>query len=141
MAPLADAMRFVHSEKVNLAFVMLNAIDFENKAEVTDEEVEEYFETTKDNYTKDNPTKEKNTRKTEIPENFTVSERVNVWAKRKGFSRLEEHLEHFVMTAEARGYKYKNWDSAFMKAISDDWAKLRNRSVMDELEEYERGAI
>ena len=65
-------------------------------------------------------------RKTPIPENFSVSDKVRQWAKEKGFNRLDEHLESFVMKAQAAGYAYVDWDKALMNAIRENWAKLSN---------------
>ena len=59
-----------------------------------------------------------------LPPGFCVSERVAEWARDKGHTRLPEHLEHFIGTAKAKGYKYVDWDEAFMNAIRSNWAKL-----------------
>ncbi len=59
-----------------------------------------------------------------IPKNFSISDRVRKWAKEKGHNHLDERLEHFVSACNAKGYKYKNFDDAFMNAIRDDWAKM-----------------
>ena len=56
---------------------------------------------------------------------FCVSERVKVWAKEKGFDRLDAHLESFVGKCKAKAYAYVDWDEALMNAIRDDWAKVR----------------
>lgn len=66
-------------------------------------------------------------RKTGIPDDFGISERVRVWAAKEGFRDLEKHLEAFVRKANAKGYEYVKWDDAFMEAIREDWAKLRGR--------------
>lgn len=63
-------------------------------------------------------------KKTPLNESFTVSERVKTWAIEKGHSRLSEHLDAFKAKAKANGYTYADWDSAFMEAIRNDWAKL-----------------
>lgn len=63
--------------------------------------------------------------KTPLPDNFTISQSVRTWAKDKGHSRLEEHLEAFKAKCRANGYQYIDWDSAFMEAIRADWAKLQ----------------
>ena len=70
------------------------------------------------------PATKTQSRKTAIPKNFTLSERVRKWAAEKGHDRLEARLEHFIGQAKAKGYKYVDWDSALMNAIRDDWAKL-----------------
>lgn len=64
-------------------------------------------------------------RKTPLPPDFQVSETVKAWAEKKGFDRLDEHLEAFKAKCAARGYLYIDHDAAFMEAIREDWAKLR----------------
>jgi hypothetical protein len=63
--------------------------------------------------------------KTQMPEDFGLSERVVRWAQEGGYARLPEHLEAFKRKARAKGYTYVDWDSALMEAIREDWAKLR----------------
>jgi len=63
--------------------------------------------------------------KTQMPEDFGLSERVVRWAQEGGYARLPEHLEAFKRKAKAKGYTYVDWDSALMEAIREDWAKLR----------------
>jgi hypothetical protein len=67
--------------------------------------------------------------KTEMPEGFGISARVRAWAADKGYGQLEAHLESFVAKCEANAYTYANWDSAFMEAIRQDWAKLRGKTA------------
>lgn len=69
------------------------------------------------------------TPKTALPENFTVSERVRQWAAEKGHAQLDRHLDHFRLAAEAKGYTYADWDAAFMRAVTDNWAKLAPAAV------------
>lgn len=71
----------------------------------------------------DKPAKSK--RKTSIPDEFVVSQRVQDWAKQKGFDKLDEHLDAFTRKAKMNGYQYLDWDLAFMEAIREDWAKIR----------------
>ena len=61
---------------------------------------------------------------TPLPDDFGISEAVKTWAAGKGFSRLEEHLESFRDYALSRGKTYADWNSAFKRAIREDWAKL-----------------
>jgi len=63
--------------------------------------------------------------KTPIPENFTVNPKVKEWAAKKGYGLLDEHLDAFKRKATMNGYVYLDWDSAFMEAVREDWAKLR----------------
>lgn len=60
-----------------------------------------------------------------LPEPFVVSDRVKAWAQQHDFGKLDQHLEHFVSTAQARAYVYADWDAAFMNAIRKDWAGVR----------------
>ncbi len=72
------------------------------------------------------PKKESKKHKTSLQEDFTISLAVREWAKKKGYDRLDEHLESFKSKCRANGYQYIDWDSAFMEAIRSDWAKLRS---------------
>lgn len=66
-------------------------------------------------------------KKTQLPKDFSVSERVAAWAKEHGYGQLDQHLDAFKRKATAKGYTYVSWDDAFMEAIREDWAKLRQR--------------
>lgn len=70
-------------------------------------------------------------RETQIPKDFAVSDRVRAWALESGFDRLDEHLSSFKLKCEAKGYTYINWDSAFMGAVSKDWAGIRGKAPPD----------
>jgi len=63
-------------------------------------------------------------RKTRIPKDFCISERVRKWAEEKGHHSLQTHFENFVAAASAKGYTYADWDMALMKAVKDNWAKV-----------------
>jgi hypothetical protein len=65
------------------------------------------------------------TRKTSLPIDFSISDRVTDWASKKGFERLQDHFDAFVEKARAKDYQYVDWDAALMMAIRQDWAKLR----------------
>lgn len=69
--------------------------------------------------------KQKKPKKTALPADFAISDRVKSWAHTKGFGDLEGHLESFMTRASANGYAYADWDAAFMNAIRDDWAGIR----------------
>jgi hypothetical protein len=68
-------------------------------------------------------------RKTSLPKNFTISDRVIIWANEKGYRDLEKHFDHFIMLAQSNNYKYTDWDAAFMRAIKDNWAKVASKEV------------
>lgn len=70
-------------------------------------------------------TNKTNSKKTQIPKDFFISERVKSWATKNKYSELEKHLENFILVCESKDYKYTNWDSAFMRAIKDNWAKVK----------------
>lgn len=80
--------------------------------------------------------------KTLIPADFSVSQRVKDWAARQGFNDLDAHLESFKDKCAAKGYRNVDWDAAFMGAIREDWAKLRQgrgverRSELDADEQF-----
>jgi hypothetical protein len=69
--------------------------------------------------------------KTTIPENFTISDRVKEWAVKKNMNHLEHHLESFKLACAARGYEYIDWDAAFMRAVTDNWAKIKPGIISD----------
>lgn len=60
-----------------------------------------------------------------LPEDFGISEGVKTWAAGKGFTRLDDHLDAFREYALSRGKTYVDWDSAFKRAIREDWGKIR----------------
>jgi hypothetical protein len=82
------------------------------------------LDTDTDTDTEEKKPRKRASAKTSLPENFTVSERVKQWAAEKGQSQLDRHLDHFRLAAKAKGYTYADWDSAFMRAVTDNWAKL-----------------
>jgi hypothetical protein len=78
-----------------------------------------------ENQNPDSGDSEKAGRKRSFPKGFSVSPRVEFWAESNGFDRLAEHLEAFERKCRARGYRYVDWDAAFMEAVREDWAGLR----------------
>lgn len=75
-----------------------------------------------------------------MPAEFAVSDAVRAWAAERGLGRLEEHLAAFRLKCAANGYRYVDWDAAFMEAVRKDWAGLgaqggasgSNQAVVDE---------
>jgi hypothetical protein len=67
---------------------------------------------------------EKRQRETIIPKDFSISEKVILWAENNNYTNLQKHFDNFVLSCQARNYKYTNWDAAFMRAIKDNWAKV-----------------
>lgn len=81
-------------------------------------------------------------KKTTLPADFGISDRVKDWAGKKGYADIDAHLEYFKGKALAKGYTYADWDEGFMGAIREDWAKLRvPASSKSELSDPFRGAI
>jgi hypothetical protein len=70
-------------------------------------------------------------RKTVLPDDFGISERVKAWAAEHGHRSLERHLAHFTSYARRNGKTYADWDEALMTAIRDDWAKLGKGGASD----------
>jgi hypothetical protein len=60
-----------------------------------------------------------------LPEDFKISENVRRWAEKNNVMRLDEHFEFFVSQAQAKDYRYADWDAALRNAITKDWAGLR----------------
>jgi len=79
--------------------------------------------------TKQEHNTQKEHKKTTIPDNFTVSERVISWANEKGYRDLNKHLDNFILVAQSNNYKYTDWDAAFMRAIKDNWAKVTTKEL------------
>ena len=65
--------------------------------------------------------------KTSLPKDFVVSVKVMEWAEKNGHGNLDEHLESFKLKCAAKNYQYIDWDSAFMNAIRDNWAKVESK--------------
>ena len=63
-----------------------------------------------------------------MPDDFTASPAVLKWAAEQGYSSayVGSNLTTFVLSAQAKGYKYANWDKALMNAIKGNWAKASN---------------
>ena len=67
----------------------------------------------------------KSKNKISLPENFSISESVLLWAEKNNHSQIDAHFNNFVLVAKANGYKYADWDSAFMRAVRDNWANVQ----------------
>lgn len=68
-------------------------------------------------------------RATSLPDGFSVSERVRLWAAEKGHGNLDAQLEALTSYAKRKGATYVDWDEALMTAVRDDWAKVGKTSV------------
>ncbi len=63
-------------------------------------------------------------KKTQMPPDFAISDRVRQWAAENKHGQLDRHLSAFRISCQAKGYAYADWDAAFMNAIRNNWAKL-----------------
>ncbi|KAF1026152.1 MAG: hypothetical protein GAK29_01414 [Acinetobacter bereziniae] len=59
-----------------------------------------------------------------LPDDFGISDQVRKWASENNHQNLELHLERFTEYAKSNGKKYADWDSAFKRAIREDWGKV-----------------
>jgi len=75
--------------------------------------------------TEENILEDKTKRETTIPCDFKISDKVILWAEKNNHTNLQKHFDNFVLSCQARNYKYTNWDAAFMKAIRDNWAGVQ----------------
>jgi len=75
--------------------------------------------------TEENILEDKTKRETTIPKDFSISEKVILWAENNHYTNLQKHFDNFVLSCQAKNYKYTNWDAAFMKAIRDNWAGVQ----------------
>lgn len=82
----------------------------------------------KDIHTSDKPKKSKSVLKI-IPDDFGISEQVRIWAQKDNHQNLELHLERFIEYAKSNAKKYADWDSAFKRAVREDWGKVNIKSV------------
>lgn len=64
-----------------------------------------------------------------LPDGFAISERVETWAKEKGYSLdlMPAHFEQFISYVKRKQPKYADWDEAFMTCVREDWGGVRTR--------------
>ena len=137
LASLKDAYKnrnnpIIEIDKIRLSYHG-NEITYQGKAITYHDKPQTKLKETKLKETKIRRTK------TPLNENFTISDAVKAWAKTKGHSRLQEHLESFKAKCLANGYEYVDWDSAFMEAVRSDWAKLSQPTGGNGNGRYTRG--
>lgn len=63
--------------------------------------------------------------KTSLPADFAITPELHAWAEQHGYGDLPQHLDRFRDKAQAKGYRYSDWNAAFRNAVRDDWAGLR----------------
>ncbi|HUW38597.1 MAG TPA: hypothetical protein VMV91_14830 [Rhodocyclaceae bacterium] len=84
--------------------------------------------------------KKKKIAETPLPEDFKPNESTIAWAEKKRVTRLDDHLEHFIGVAKAKGYQYADWQQAFQNAVRGNWAKI-NGSELPGTPDHFKGAI
>lgn len=62
--------------------------------------------------------------KTLIPDDFSITSKLKAWAAREEITNLDDHLEPFIETCKANGYKKVNWHCFFKKAVRENWARI-----------------
>lgn len=68
-------------------------------------------------------------RRTPLPDDFAISDRVRQWSIDNDYGHLDEQFEVFVNKVRMHGYQCHDWDEFSMKAIDEDWANLRGPSA------------
>lgn len=61
-----------------------------------------------------------------LPDNFSISDEVKLWAEKHGHIDLDKHLEAFIDLCRSNGYTAVDWDSKFKRAIREDWGKIHS---------------
>lgn len=63
------------------------------------------------------------------PDGFGISNNVRKWYAAKAYpdGLLEAHLEKFLISTDASGARYVDWDKALMNCVMDDWGDVRWR--------------
>jgi len=123
-------MHIVNAERHNGNTAKTRALDAKRKKEKRRQNVQQMSvsdpdvsgtreEKRRDIYTRKSP-------ETPLPKDFVLSERVKSWGATKGYTpeALTAHFENFILQAAAKGYTYRDWDSALIKAVAADWAKV-----------------
>jgi len=57
-----------------------------------------------------------------IPTDFSITSKDREWASKNNITNIDDHLEPFIETCKAEGYKKADWHCYFKKAIRRDWA-------------------
>lgn len=137
----------VQKTKLTTLILITNYEDYQSRrnengeqtSEQTGEQTSDQTETLEeDKEVKNINIPKKQARKTTLPRGFELSDGVRRWAKEKGHTQLDKHFENFVLVAEAKAYKYADWDAALKNAIRNNWAKLE---ADDWIDDTLRGAI
>jgi hypothetical protein len=55
-----------------------------------------------------------------FPEDFSITEEIRIWAKRKGYRSPESLFDKFKLYHKSKGSKFKDWYSAFQNWIIKD---------------------
>lgn len=80
-------------------------------------------------------------RKTDLPDNFILTDELRNWAKRRSFTRLEERMEFFIDYARSKGVQYADWSAAFRNSVRADWAKLNPKQYQSSVHNFSEDRI
>ena len=59
-----------------------------------------------------------------IPTDFSITSKDREWASKNNITNIDDHLEPFIETCKAEGYKKADWHCFFKKAVREDWARI-----------------
>jgi len=62
--------------------------------------------------------------KKSIPTDFSITSTDSDWAIKNNINNIDGHLEPFIETCKANGYKKVDWHCFFKKAVREDWARI-----------------
>ena len=62
--------------------------------------------------------------KISIPTDFSITSTDSDWAIKNNINNIDDHLEPFIETCKANGYKKVDWHCFFKKAVREDWARI-----------------
>jgi len=62
--------------------------------------------------------------KKSIPTDFSITSTDSDWAIKNNINNIDDHLEPFIETCKANGYKKVDWHCFFKKAVREDWARI-----------------
>ena len=59
-----------------------------------------------------------------ISTDFSITSKDREWASKNDIANIDDHLEPFIETCKANGYKKADWHCFFKKAVRGDWADI-----------------
>lgn len=68
--------------------------------------------------------KKQESKKTSIPDDFSITPELKTWADKQGITNLGDHLGYFIQQCKSQGYLRASWHHAFQVAVTRDWANV-----------------